>query len=332
MIKRLLPWLFALLAAPVFAAGEEPVLLQSGANISDQASLQRGAGLYFQYCASCHSLQYMRYSRLARDLGLTEAQVMTHLNHTGAKFGDTIRATMPAGIGDDAIGGEFFRWEYATGIAGRLLGINPFDEPNVTESKQNTGRLLAHYVEHGALPAVAPLLSENGLALYGDEAIGKTLRRLCQQHDFDADTIAGLLAAQINATNAGDYFALLAYLPMTPAIEAQLEELRRRLRHTTKRAITVGYGPRFQHSTGQLHKGGAANGIFLQITADDAADLPIPGQPYSFGVLKVAQAGGDLEALHSKGRRALRLHVGGDISAGIAALICAVELAAERKR
>lgn len=106
MIKRLLPWLFALLAAPVFAAGEEPVLLQSGANISDQASLQRGAGLYFQYCASCHSLQYMRYSRLARDLGLTEAQVMTHLNHTGAKFGDTIRATMPAGIGDDAIGGE----------------------------------------------------------------------------------------------------------------------------------------------------------------------------------------------------------------------------------
>lgn len=231
-----------------------------------------------------------------------------------------------------AIGGEFFRWEYATGIAGRLLGINPFDEPNVTESKQNTGRLLAHYVEHGALPAVTPLLSENGLALYGDEMIGKTLRRLCQQHDFNADTIAGLLAAQINTTNAGDYFAVLAYLPMTPAVEAQLDDLRRRLRHTTKRAITIGYGPRFQHSTGQLHKGGAANGIFLQITADDAADLPIPGQPYSFGVLKAAQAGGDLEALQGKGRRALRLHVGGDVSAGIAALIRAVELAAERKQ
>lgn len=106
MIKRLLPWLFALLAAPAFAAGDEPVLLQSGANISDQASLQRGAQLYFNYCASCHSLQYMRYSRLAKDLGLTEEQVLKNLNFTGAKIGDTIVAAMPAGIGDAATGGE----------------------------------------------------------------------------------------------------------------------------------------------------------------------------------------------------------------------------------
>lgn len=230
------------------------------------------------------------------------------------------------------IGGEFFRWEYATGIAGRLLGINPFDEPNVTESKQATGRLLDHYIAHGALPAVTPVIERDGLALYTDPAMSKTLRRLCDQHQFDASTISGLLAAQINTTNAGDYFAILAYLPMTDALAVQLEDARRRLRHTSKRAVTIGYGPRFQHSTGQLHKGGANNGIFIQITGDDAHDLLIPGQPYTFGVLKAAQAGGDLEALHSKGRRALRLHVGGDAVAGIDALIAAIELAAARKQ
>ncbi|MGQ9908455.1 MAG: bifunctional transaldolase/phosoglucose isomerase [Candidatus Flexifilum sp.] len=231
-----------------------------------------------------------------------------------------------------AIGGEFFRWELATAIAGRVLGINPFDEPNVTESKQNTGRLLDYYKEHGRLPETTPLLSEGKISLYADERMAQMLTQLATQHHFDAGTIAGLLAAQFNATNAGDYFAILAYLPMTEEVSAQLNEVRRRLRHMSKRAVTIGYGPRFQHSTGQLHKGGPNNGIFIQITCDDPLDLPIPGQPYSFGVLKAAQAGGDLEALQSKGRRALRLHVDKDLLAGLKILLDAVALAAERKQ
>lgn len=231
-----------------------------------------------------------------------------------------------------AIAGEFFRWEFATAIAGCVLGINPFDEPNVTESKQNTGRLLDYYKEHGALPATTPIRLQGNIALYADASMEKMLAQLAGQHHFDASTITGLLAAQFNATNAGDYFAILAYLPMTEEISAQLNEVRRRLRHTSKRAVTIGYGPRFQHSTGQLHKGGANNGIFIQLTCDDPVDLPIPGQPYSFGILKAAQAGGDLEALQSKGRRALRLHVDHDLLAGLKILLDAVALAAERKQ
>ncbi|HLU10384.1 MAG TPA: bifunctional transaldolase/phosoglucose isomerase, partial [Oceanobacillus sp.] len=168
-----------------------------------------------------------------------------------------------------ALAGEFFRWEYATAVAGKLLDINPFDEPNVTESKENTSRLLTYYKANGSLPQATPIISQNGTSLYADERMAQTLRDLCEQHQFDSNSLTGLLAAQVNATGAGDYFALLAYLPMTNEIDEMLEEVRRRLRHTTRRAITLGYGPRFQHSTGQLHKGGANNGIFIQITCDD---------------------------------------------------------------
>jgi transaldolase/glucose-6-phosphate isomerase len=230
-----------------------------------------------------------------------------------------------------AIGGEFFRWEYATAIAGKLFGINPFDEPNVTESKQNTGRLLDHFREHGALPAQQPLISEDGVSLYADEKMAHLLTDLCNEHQFDGSTLTGLLAAQINATHAGDYFALLAYLPPTDAVEQALQEVRRRLRHTTRRAVTIGYGPRFLHSTGQLHKGGPNNGVFIQLTCDDAHDLAIPGAPYTFGVLKAAQAAGDMEALQSKSRRALRLHLSGDPVEALGKLLTAIELAAERR-
>jgi hypothetical protein len=232
----------------------------------------------------------------------------------------------------DALSGEFFRWEYATAVAGKLLDINPFDEPNVTESKENTSRLLDYYKQRGSLPQSAPLFGDNGTSLYADERMAHTLRDLCQQHHFDSNSLTGLLAAQMNATSAGDYFALLAYLPMTAEIDEMLEEVRRRLRHVTRRAITLGYGPRFQHSTGQLHKGGANNGVFIQITCDDPADVEIPGEPYSFGILKAAQAAGDLEALQSKGRRALRLHVGTDFEAGLEKLLTAINLAADRRQ
>lgn len=229
------------------------------------------------------------------------------------------------------IGGEFFRWEFATAVAGKLLDINPFDEPNVTESKQNTARLLDHYRERSALPHVKPLITEDGVQLYADSRMAAVLRDLCRQHQFDSSTITGMLAALVNSTHAGDYFALLAYLPAFEAIDSLLEEVRRRLRHTTRRAITLGYGPRFLHSTGQLHKGGGNNGVFIQITCDDAEDVPIPGVPYTFGVLKAAQAAGDLEALQNKERRVVRLHVGRDVAGGLRKLMEAIEQAAERR-
>jgi transaldolase/glucose-6-phosphate isomerase len=231
-----------------------------------------------------------------------------------------------------ALGGEFFRWEFATAVAGKVLGINPFDEPNVTESKQNTARLLDHFVTHQQLPPTTPMISQNGVSLYADAHEKDLLLMLCRQHQFDSGSLTGLLAAQINATHAGDYFALLAYVPMTESAMAALEEARRRLRHVTRRAVTLGYGPRFLHSTGQLHKGGPNNGIFIQITCDDPQEIAIPGAPYGFGVLKAAQAAGDLEALQSKGRRAVRLHVGRDIQAGIAVLNEAIDLAQTRKQ
>jgi hypothetical protein len=216
-------------------------------------------------------------------------------------------------------------------VAGKLLDINPFDEPNVSESKQNTGRLLDYYQQRGSLPETTPVATQDGVSLYTDDRMFQMLRDLCQQHQFDSSTLVGLVAAQVNSTSAGDYFALLAYLPMTDENNELLEDIRRRLRHATRRAVTLGYGPRFQHSTGQLHKGGANNGIFIQITCDDPEDLAIPDAVYSFGVLKAAQAAGDLEALQSKGRRAMRIHVGHDAAGGLQKLSEAINLAAERR-
>ncbi|MFN8450116.1 MAG: bifunctional transaldolase/phosoglucose isomerase [Anaerolineae bacterium] len=231
-----------------------------------------------------------------------------------------------------AIGGEFFRWEYATAVTGKMLDINPFDEPNVTESKNNTSRLLDYYKDHGSLPRTNPLIVSDTVSLYADDKMSGMLYDLCSQHQYERNTMSGLIAAQLNASQAGDYFALLAYLPMNGEVDAKLEDIRRRLRHVTRRAVTLGFGPRFLHSTGQLHKGGANNGIFIQITCDAPFDLSIPEAPFTFGVLKAAQAAGDLEALQSKGRRALRLHIEGDPVAGLQKLLDAVDLAGERKR
>lgn len=235
---------------------------------------------------------------------------------------------------DDAYGiaGEFFRWEYATAVVGKLLGINPFDEPNVTESKQNTARLLEVYQQSGSLPHADPLLVEDGVSLFANEKMARLIGELCYQHQYQHNTLGGMLASLINSSQAGDYFALLAYLPAFPEVEEQLENIRRRLRHATRRAVTLGYGPRFLHSTGQLHKGGDDHGVFFQITGDNEVDLPIPGVPYTFGVLQAAQAAGDLEALQNKGRRVARLHISGNLAAGLAKFLSAVELAAERRR
>jgi transaldolase/glucose-6-phosphate isomerase len=229
-----------------------------------------------------------------------------------------------------ALGGEFLRWAFATAVVGKMLAINPFDEPNVTESKEATGRLLQHYQEHGALPANTPLVTEGTLQLFVEDEQASMLATGAAQQQYEAN-IAGLLATQMNSTHAGDYFAILGYLPMLPEYDVQLRDIQRRMRHVTRRAVTVGYGPRFLHSTGQLHKGGANNGVFIQITCDDPQDMAIPGAPYTFGVLKASQAAGDREALAAKGRRLLRLHVGNDIAGGLSKLLEAVELAGERR-
>lgn len=207
--------------------------------------------------------------------------------------------------GPYTLGGEFFRWEVATAVAAARLGVNPFDEPNVTESKDNTKRLLGEYMSSGKLPQGKPILRDKNFTLFGEQAekdLASTLRAFFQQ------------------AKPGDYVTLSAYLQMKPAYEKHLQNIRRHLRDRLKIATTLGYGPRFLHSTGQLHKGGAANGIFLQITADDEKDIPIPGEKYSFGVLKAAQALGDWQALTNRKRRALRVHISGNIEKGLAKL------------
>jgi len=188
---------------------------------------------------------------------------------------------------------EFFRWEFATAVAGALLGIDPFDQPNVAESKDNTKRLLvdAKRVAKGKLP-------ERGVATQKSEWV---------------ESLTGLL----KRVRRGDYVALLAYVEKSPGSERALRAIRKELRDAFGVAVTVGYGPRFLHSTGQLHKGGANNGVFIQITADAVKDVAIPGEPYTFGTLIRAQAVGDLQALKSHKRRAIRIHLGEDVKGGL---------------
>ncbi|HLY35784.1 MAG TPA: transaldolase [Candidatus Limnocylindria bacterium] len=198
------------------------------------------------------------------------------------------------------VGGEFVRWEVATAVAGIVLGIDPFDQPNVQESKDATKALLAAFAEHGTLPAPAPLVAEPGISAYGDPA---ALR------DTPV-TVDGAVAQLLSLVGDGDYLALLAYLPRDPDTEVRLHRFRAELRDGLGVATTLGFGPRFLHSTGQLHKGGPPSGVYLQVTAEPRKDLPIPGWSETFGTLIAAQALGDLQSLQRRGRRVLRLHLG----------------------
>ncbi|MEP7081841.1 MAG: transaldolase [Chloroflexota bacterium] len=199
------------------------------------------------------------------------------------------------------IGGEFVRWEVATAAVGMVLGIDPFDQPNVQESKDATTELLEAYRVRGALPQPAPLVSEPGIAVTADPtALGDT-----------PVTVDGAIGRLLSLLEPGrDYFAILAYLPQDAEIAKRLQRIRARVRDALGVATTLGFGPRFLHSTGQLHKGGPDTGVFLQITADPAKDLPIPGWAETFGTLIAAQALGDLASLQRRGRRALRVHLG----------------------
>ncbi len=193
------------------------------------------------------------------------------------------------------LGGEFFRWELTTAVAGHILGVNPFDEPNVTESKDNTKRLLEQYQQKHRLPEEDPTAEEGMISLYnGPQGSGDL-----------ADTLATFL----RTVQPGDYIAIQAYIDSTNETMDLLEAIRARLRDELRVATTLGYGPRFLHSTGQFHKGGPRTGVFIQITADEANDAKLPGGEYSFATLLRAQALGDLEALRSKDLRVVRLHL-----------------------
>jgi transaldolase/glucose-6-phosphate isomerase len=229
------------------------------------------------------------------------------------------------------LAGEFLRWEYATALAGHLLGVNPFDEPNVTESKKNTGALLEHYQQYGKMPSAKPFWEDGNLALYVDDNTGEILSRICAQRNYSDKELAGLLAAHISYARSGDYMALMAYLNPTAEYQEMFHNIQRRLRHLSKRAVTLGYGPRFLHSTGQYHKGGPAKGIFLQITVDDHLDLAIPGKPFSFSILKQAQAMGDQQALMSRELPFVRLHIKGDVADGLTKILEAIKVGQEKQ-
>ncbi len=218
------------------------------------------------------------------------------------------------------LGGEFFRWEVATAVAGSLLGINPFDQPDVEASKVATRELTEEYERTGSLPEERPILTEEGLRLHADGGHAAALRAAAGSDP----TLRRFLRAHLRRIGPGDYFALLAYVEMNDAHDAALQTLRHAVRDARRAATCLGFGPRFLHSTGQAYKGGPNSGVFLQVTTDDAADLPVPGRKVTFGLVKAAQARGDFQVLAERSRRALRVHLEGDTAAGLARLVRAV--------
>ena len=222
---------------------------------------------------------------------------------------------------------EFFRWEMAVAIAASIIGINPFDQPDVEASKVATRALTATFERTGVLPADPPIYQESGISLFTDarnaDALEQTLGR--------SRSLAGYLRAHLNRLEDGDYFAILAYLAMNQTHRDALQAMRHTVRDRKRVATSLGFGPRFLHSTGQAYKGGPNSGVFLQITCDDASDLPVPGQRYSFGVVKAAEARGDFAVLVGRERRALRVHLGTDVAAGLHVLRAAVARAVEER-
>ncbi len=218
------------------------------------------------------------------------------------------------------LGQEFFRWEMATAVAGSVMRIHAFDQPDVEASKLATRKLTTEYEQTGELPPEVPILVEGQISLYTDEGNRKALAGL-----LDGEfSLAGYMGAQLGRLEKGDYFALLAYVEHSPAHEKQLQKIRHQIRDAKRVATCLGFGPRFLHSTGQAYKGGPNTGVFLQITCDNPVDLDVPGQKYSFGVVKAAQAQGDLAVLSERGRRVLRVHLRGNVAAGLDALHMAV--------
>jgi transaldolase/glucose-6-phosphate isomerase len=217
------------------------------------------------------------------------------------------------------LGQEFFRWEIATAVAGSIIGINAFNQPDVEASKIETKKLTSQYEATGSLPPESPFFEDQGIRLFADEKNTAALK--------GGAKLAAVLKTHLARAGAGDYFAVLAYLTMNSANEKTLQGIRHAVRDKKNVATVLGFGPRFLHSTGQAYKGGPNSGVFLQITCDDARDLPVPGQRYTFGIVKAAQARGDFAVLAERGRRALRVHLGKSLKSGLATLARAVQKA-----
>jgi len=207
---------------------------------------------------------------------------------------------------------EFFRWEIATAVAGSIIGINPFDQPDVEASKVATRKLTDEYERTGSLPSESPFFEAEGIKLFADSRNTAALKDAASEQSLD-----GYLKAHLKQLKPRDYFALLAYAEMNEAHSRSLQAAREAVRDAKHVATCLGFGPRFLHSTGQAYKGGPNSGVFLQVTCDDRDDLPVPDQKYTFGIVKAAQARGDFEVLNERGRRALRVHLGSDVSAGL---------------
>jgi transaldolase / glucose-6-phosphate isomerase len=217
------------------------------------------------------------------------------------------------------LGQEFFRWEMATAVAGAVIGINAFNQPDVEASKIETKKLTSEYESTAKLPPESPFFEAEGLKFYADPKNVAALQ--------GAATLRDLLKSHLARINAGDYFGVLGYIPMNEQNEAALQGIRHHVRDAKKVATVLGFGPRFLHSTGQAYKGGPDTGVFLQITCDDKVDFPVPGQKYTFGVVKAAQARGDFAVLAERGRRAVRVHLGKNVKQDLSKLAKAVQQA-----
>ncbi len=211
------------------------------------------------------------------------------------------------------LGQEFFRWEFATAVAGAIMQINTFNQPDVEAAKIEAKKLTEEYEKAGELPDETPFFEADGVKLFTDDKNVADLNEAVHQ----GKTLALYLQAHLDRIEPDDYFALLAYIERNAENESLLQEIRHRVLETKRVATCLGFGPRFLHSTGQAYKGGANEGVFLQITSDDATDLDVPGQKYTFGVVKAAQARGDFQVLLDRNRRALRVHLGADVKAGL---------------
>jgi transaldolase/glucose-6-phosphate isomerase len=211
-----------------------------------------------------------------------------------------------------SLGQELFHWEIATAVAGSIIGINPFDQPDVEASKVATRKITEQYEQTGSLPAESPFFESDGLKIFADDRNAFELKSSA----IDA-SLHGYLKAHLDRLRPNDYFALLAYVEMNDKHEQFLQAARHAVRDAKRVATCLGFGPRFLHSTGQAYKGGPNTGVFLQVTCDDVIDLPVPEQKYTFGIVKAAQARGDFEVLAHRGRRALRVHLGADVDKGL---------------
>jgi len=218
-----------------------------------------------------------------------------------------------------AVAQEFFRWEIATAVVGAIMGIHPFDQPDVESAKIATRKLTDEYEQSGTMPDETPILEDGGIKLYADAANASQLAALA-----GAKTLDAYLKAHLDRLGPSDYAALLAFLPMNQRTQTILERVRLIVRDAKHAAVCLGFGPRFLHSTGQVYKGGPNTGVFLQVTCDDAVELPVPAKRYGFGVIKAAQARGDFAVLAERGRRALRVHLGPDPVAGLEQLASSI--------